>query len=521
MTIERLLALSASANIICMGLGALALRQTASAHRVFTSQALIYLATTLGVVVTAGYFIVLAEYLIYPGFVDHVEATVSSIAWLGMHGHPFYPNWTKEGVYGLVYGPALYLLQGIFLLVAPTITGLKLLSVAALFGAFSIVFIVVKQKTKSRLTSLLFLATLLIQFVPLGEFVYWTRAEPFLIFLTAAALLVAVKLRPLPAGILIGVLAGIATGFKVHGCLYVAPVAFMTIARGKTARDQMFLTIIIGACATAFALLPFCLNNMSFIGYLRYLSVAAHHDLRPAALKSNILFALVLLMPIVSILFWRKSAIGSSEFWLLVGLPISIATAIVVASVSGPYHLLPFAPICLYAIAVVSPAVEIRGIIAAVFLLFFLSFGIEGSILNAHLFTNYYRHSRTDPGKIFELQAYLDKFPKAEIGVSDDFHNSDANYRIFSVLSGHALHVDFTAWEDLAYVGVDESVVRRFIERCEVPTWILPLGKPFTKVSWYTNEPLLSEQFRQVFATNYRLVQKGRAYQMWKCSTSR
>ena len=60
--------------------------------------------------------------------------------------------------------------------------------------------------------------------------------------------------------------------------------------------------------------------------------------------------------------------------------------------------------------------------------------------------------------------------------------------------------------DELAYVGVPEKNIIRFIKTCEVPTWILPLGEPFTKESWYTQRPILSDEFRRIFAMNYRLI---------------
>jgi hypothetical protein len=137
--------------------------------------------------------------------------------------------------------------------------------------------------------------------------------------------------------------------------------------------------------------------------------------------------------------------------------------------------------------------------------------------LNSRLTTDYYRNSQIEREKIIELQKYLAAYPDAQIGISDDGHYSDTYYRIFSVLQGHPLRIDFAAWEDLAYVGVDEKNVIRFIKGCEVPTWILPLGAPFTKLSWYTKQPILSDDFRRIFSMNYRLIQMGQAYQVWGC----
>ena len=140
-------------------------------------------------------------------------------------------------------------------------------------------------------------------------------------------------------------------------------------------------------------------------------------------------------------------------------------------------------------------------------------------LLSSRLMTDYYRDF-TERQKIIELQNYLAVYPDAQIGISDDKHYSDLYYRIFSVLKGYPLHVDFAVWEYLAYVGVYEKNIFRFIERCEVPTWILPLGKPFTKLSWYTKRPILTDEFRWIFSANYTLVQEGQAYQVWRCRPS-
>ena len=484
------------------------------------------IAAGVGVLLTAAYLATLMAYLLYPSYLDHVEATVASIAWLGMHGHALYPNWVSDDIYGLVYGPVLYLLQGLFLSIEPAITTSKVLGVVSLLSAFCLIFIIIKQRVANNLTSFLFIASLVMLFVPFGPFAYWTRAEPFLIFISALALLVAIKLRPLAAGAIIGALAGIATGFKLHAFIYVAPVAVMTLAQAKTARDRIILAAIGIVCALIFALLPFFLKESSLVGYVQYLNIAAHHRFLPGMVNLNLLVGVVLFSPAVAIWFWRKPALNPAEFWLLTGLSISVAIAVVVGSVSGPYHLLPFVPIYLYVATIMAAAparrfkAELRETIAIIFLVLLLAYGPGGFIIHSGLLRDYYRNSRAEREKITELQRYLVLYPDAEIGISDDEHYSDTYYRIVSVLHGHPLHVDFAAWEDLASVGVEEKNVIRFIKTCEVPTWILPLGAPFTKLSWYTKQPILSDDFRRIFSMNYRLVQMGQAYQVWSCRSS-
>ena len=510
--------------VIYMCLAAIVLK--ARNGHVLTSKLLLYVATSVSVLLIAAYLATLVAYLLYPSYLDHVEATVTSIAWLGMHGHALYPNWVSDDIYGLVYGPVLYLLQGLFLLIEPTITTSKVLGVASLLIAFCLIFVVIKQKLASNLTSFLYIASLVMLFVPFGPFAYWTRAEPFLILINVLALLAAIKLRPRAASAVIGILAGIATGFKLHGFIYVAPMAVMTLVQAKTARDRIILAVIGVACAIIFAFLPFCLKESSLVGYWQYLNIAAHHRFAPDAFRANLLFALAIFSPIVGIWFWRKPALNHTEFWLLAGLSISVAIAVCIGSISGPYHLLPFVPLCLYVATIMAAAPgrqskpAPRETIAIIFIVLLLAYGPGGFIIHFRLLTDYYRNSQAERDKILELQRDLAAYPDAQIGISDDGHYSDTYYRIFSVLKGYPLHVDFAAWEDLAYVGVDEKYVIRFIEACEVPSWILPLGAPFTKLSWYTKQPILSDDFRRIFRMNYKLIQLGQAYQVWGCRSS-
>jgi len=506
--------------VIYMCLAALALRHLDRDRTILRSKNLLRLATGLGVLVTAIYLMALVNYLLYPNYVDHVEATVASVAWLGMHGYAFYPNWVTDDVYGIVYGPILYLLHGLFLLIAPTLTTTKILGVVSLLVAFGLIYTVIKPKVGTHLTSFVFIASLAMLFVPFRWTAFWSRSEPFLILISALALLVAIRLRPLAAGAIIGVLAGLAAGFKLHGIIYVAPIAIMALAKAKIPRDQIILVVIGVACATMFALLPFCVKEASLVGYSQYLKLYADHGFSLDVFRWNISVALVLFAPIAGIWYWRRPAIDRSEFWLLTGLCISIAITVIIASVSGagPYHLLPFFPLCLYAAIVVSDAsaAEASRIIAVIFLLSLLAYGPYGGRLMA----DYYYNSPAEHHKISELRAYLVTYPDAQIGMSDDTHYPDTYYRILSVLQGHALHVDFDVWGEMAYVGVGEKNIIRFIKRCAVPTWILPLGEPFTERSFYTELPLLSDDFRQTFSTNYKLIQMGQYYQVWACRSS-
>jgi hypothetical protein len=216
---------------------------------------------------------------------------------------------------------------------------------------------------------------------------------------------------------------------------------------------------------------------------------------------------------------WRKPVLHPSDRWLLAALGPSIALVTVIGAKDGggTHYLLPFVPVCIYAIATVcaSAKVETEKIASLVFISYFLAYS-PNLVLNVR---DLYHDTTHEWEKIAELKTYLDSYTGAQIGVSDDQHYSSYFYRVLSVWDGRPLDVDFSTWMDLAYVGVDEGYIVRFIERCTIPVWILPLGTPFTKTNDFNGQPLLSERFRQTFLTNYRQIETGHAYQVWACKS--
>jgi hypothetical protein len=93
---------------------------------------------------------------------------------------------------------------------------------------------------------------------------------------------------------------------------------------------------------------------------------------------------------------------------------------------------------------------------------------------------------------------------------------------VLLVFEGAHLHVDFGSWMDLEYAGVSETRIIGFLERCDVPVWIVPRGDPFTTKSfYYSNVPLVSDKFRQSFLANYTLIEQGEFYRVWSCRGAR
>jgi hypothetical protein len=487
----------------------------------FIAVALIRMATAVAVSVTAAYTLTITYYLLFPNYFDHGQPLVSIISYLWMQRQELYPNWTSNGVYGLPYGPIFFLINGLTLLVSPTVLASKLPGVLSLGAALTFTLILLKRKTNSYLMSFLLLASLILLFVPFGIYSYWNRPDPLLLLVTVLALLLASSSSSLVTILGIGVLTGLAAGFKLHGFIYTLPAALVALERVRPPRSRAAMAVISGGLAAAALLLPYLASGAAISGYLGFLRVALDHGWSRPLFSANLHVAFVLTVPIIGIWFFRQLPLHASDRLLLVGLCASVAliTAIGAKPGGGPYYLLPLAPICIYGIAVVLPSPQTNGreVAAMIFVVLFLAHG-------AHLFLfwdavkfSYQVASVSERLRISELNTYTSLYPDAQIGISDDQHYPDYFYRVLVVFNGRPLVVDFSAWMDLAYAGADEKYVLRFITTCNIPIWILPSGAPFTKTNNYTKLPMLSDNFRAVFSSNYRQIALGRYYQVWSC----
>ena len=365
--------------VASFGLTALLLRHTKIGHSILRSAILVRLAIGLACVVTALYVAQITTYVFYPNYSDHAEPTVANIGWLGLHGRPMYPDWVTDGIYGLLYGPILYLFNGLFLLAMPTLLMSKMPAIVSLFIAFGILFWVVSQRTKNSITALLILSVLVALFDRFGHFTYWIRAEPFLILTTTLALFAGTTLQPFVGAAVIGSLAGVAAGFKIHGFLYVLPVAMMLLARVKGFRDRAVLTALGTTGAAIFMLLPFCMRVSSLESYLLYLKLGAHHGLSLELLKENCIFSVAIIAPMAAIWYWQRPKLDVPERWFGWGLIFSIALVAIIAAKpgAGPHHLLPFAPLCLYGASVLVERswADAPRSIAIVFIVFLAAYG--------------------------------------------------------------------------------------------------------------------------------------------------
>jgi hypothetical protein len=402
----------------------------------------------------------------------------------------------------------------------PSIFVSKLPGILSLSAALGVAWILFKRTTDNNLISLLLLASLLLLLAIFGVYAYWNRSEPFLILISVLAFLIASRSSSWVAGVGIGVLAGLALGLKVYGLICVIPAAAVALARVETVRGRFFLAIIGSLFAAASTVFPYLEKRVSIMGHLRFVRAQLDQRWSVALFDKNLLVVVALTLPMFVLWSRRKQPLNASDRWLFAALGLSAATLTVLGAKvgAGSHYLLPLVPIFMYGIArACAFETEAKQIMALVFVSFFLAYG-PNLFLNWRYLEYFYQDvTPLEREQIAELKTYQNLYPDAQIGVSDDAHYTSYFYRVLPVWNGRPLHVDFALWMSLAYINVDEEYIIRFIRGCAVQTWILPLGEPFTKLNYFNNLPIVSDNFRQTFSSAYEQIKSGQAYQIWQC----
>jgi hypothetical protein len=466
-------------------------------------------------------------YLVFPSYnIDTLEPLVTDLSWLAVHGRPLYPDWNNGGdAYGMIYGPLLYFVNGVFLLLNPTIFMSKLPGVVAWLAAMWFFWRSLRNRGIDSYTAFLFVAVMCAALMPEQQYPYSNRADSYLLLLVSLTL-VTMQWQHRPATWGVGVLAGLAAGFKLHGISYAVPAIFSLAARGETFVRRIGVLAAIGA-VTAAVIVVIHANAAMVFGYVKYLAVASHHGLAMDILKDNARFALCYAMPPALLWVMRRPTIRREDVYLVAGLALSSLVNIVVGSKPGAgyHHLMPLIPVYLfvtaiflqapatYSFAPLKPELFVAIILCAAFLLF-------GHVGLHDL--NVLRHEDVagERSKMDELSGLVKKYPDAQIGIGDASHYPDTYYRPHAVFRGAYPHIDFTAWIDLAYGGVPESTVAWMVGAgCRIPAWILPGGEPFSTSNYYTRTAMFSDDFRNQFLANYRRAESGEYYQVWVCKS--
>ncbi len=449
------------------------------------------------------------QYLLLGAYLDHIEGSVVVSGWQYVHGTPLYQIEDGAPRFATYYGPLAYLVEvPALLLLGASVAASKVASVSALIATVVLMARYFwRHPEGGELRHGVFpLVGALLLFTPVS---FWARPDPIETLLVAAAIVsTASPHRPWSVGICLGM----AVNLKGHAAFYFLPIlADLWWIGGYRA-----LLITVGSSAVTF-MLPFLAPGISLHDYLAGLAQQVGGRAQTASqLPCIMITAMLLLLPVAIPLAMERQSRRTATYC-----GATIATMILLFYPAtfpgaGAYHFLPLVPV----LADVRHRLRPQALDAALtpFVILFVGFLAAGATSQALAAK---RGTDRISAEALALAQESRNGP-VQVGYGDNrrsYELSQLSKTVLALNSYPAL-LDAQILMELHQIGIDGSA--RWIPlltECRVRRWLLPKGEtPFGLNSYFYNDTaLFSEQFRQAFLDNYRVVRSTSDFEVWEC----
>ena len=450
-------------------------------------------------------------------YFDPAEPTITAVAAAFRAGRPLYPAIDAPERYTHITGPALFIVHaGAMAMFGWSILVSKAVGAVAAIAALAVSFHVFRERA-GIYAAVLATATCAVVFMGFSNVTFWTRSDPLLILCVALSLL-ATRLRSRSAStVLLGLTAGVAVNLKVTAVLYLLPpFAMSLVAHGPRA-------VALAAGITALiALAPFGLPNVSPGSYLDYLQLSARNGLNAGRLRQNAEWLLFLGAPVAAVLWSARRATEMSAH--LRAMLIALAPALVIVTIvaakpgGGPFHLLPFVPVLLY--AVVNAPRSAWHPVARTLALAFAITAVSLAVPRQLIFVGTTVGRDLTPAVSF-IRSFANEHPGASIAVGYtgtsvmSFARPEAVFRT----GDYILDAPAIQEHNLAGLALPDATVLA-LSSCRAEYFLVPPGgTPFSVQSaYYPDGPrdVFPEVFRSEFRKRYRLIRSD-VFGVWQC----
>ncbi len=453
------------------------------------------------------------KYVFYPGYLDHLESTVTSLGLMfGGNNFQLYPPINQYTFHGIIYGPLLTEIQA-FVRIFPfdAIANSKIPGIVSIF----LVFIVAIIKFKSELAR-----GYLLILLPFGSIVYWVRSEPIFLLISSLCCLVTTK-KSGHTKFFLGILGGAASCLKIHGVLYIIPfliIDWMKSPLGERNYVKSLSYFILGFIFTV--TLCYSPESVSIEYFFQYIKLASGHGILIELALRNFVFSVLLLIPVCACI--QFEVIGREE---KIGLTLIVVCVFVVVILgakigSGTHHLLPFIVLNAFLINIYSQSNRIKesqkfkyAFIAIAF--YYLVAVVPKSQI---LQKNDYIYSKGDEIKS-ELINFRSQYDNLTIlpSNSNEKNFSLTYYRVLLQANG-TKQIDVSAFMDLNFAGISDEPLIEYLKKCNLPYVATPkMGEVLSIYNPYIEKPLFSSMSRSIFNKHYEIIQVGDFYNIYKC----
>ncbi len=471
-------------------------------------------------------------YLFSPTYIDHIEASVASTTQYFLQGMPVYPKLDTYTFHGLLYGPLLPELNSLGYLVGGGVLGSKLVGWAAAWLALFVI-VVTPPRVERNWAWAMSLAAAGCVLASFGSLLTADRADSLVLLFATLALWSVVRLPPLPALVLVGLLAGLAADLKLHAPAYIIPAFGWWVARYfGLLRARIWLPALLAATMAmgAGVLIPFLPVNISAAEYFGYVRLAAKHGLSLPLFFWNCTFLLCFWLPSLFVLRARRKEGAPAPPRNLIAFAALLLLAEIAVNVvaskpgAGTHHLLPF--VGFHAFLLQQLLIDVgprwserpmgRAALAGIAVVCVGTAWCTALGLRAIL--NFDLQWPLQQAQLQELRRFAGEYPHGMLGIAGNESYMLTLFRPWITLQG-TLQTDYGAWMDWNLSGVSDAPLAKALETCRIPYLFVPTGgEPFTMYNTYGTGPVFSDAVRSGFAHSYTLVHPGQYFDVYGCN---
>lgn len=473
-------------------------------------------------------------YLMYPGYVDHGESIVAAAAYKMLGGAQVYPPFDGPNFTSNVYGPYLYLANGLMLLIfGGSVAAGKLIGIVAAVSSLILTTIAVRDHGRRLMAFavIAMIAYLLVCF----PFSLWNRPDPLLLLVSALGLLIArsevFERRKVMGWLLVGGLGGVACSLKIYGSLFLMPIAIYMAVRDRS----IFSLFIMSAAGAFMALIPFALPVFSLPNYLAWFGVVAAKPTDGEMVTKALRYGVFYLIPPAVLIAQQvmnrnnmDSRAFDKNFAYTIATLAGAAGCFYLASKpgAGMYYVLPFAPLVTDMIAQactenahimskkrrVVPGI-VCGVLVAVILV--TSIPIQKRFFRA---LEWDRTTSIQNDLHAIMTQYADQTIQMGVGNSiDGYHSTIQKSEL--VFAGNPYTVDFGVMMETSKLGIQLSdALIATIFGCDTDIWLIPIGEAPLEITGYYGNKVVDAEFKEAFNLNYALIDHSKYFDIWICT---
>lgn len=461
------------------------------------------------------------------GFAGEVEPVVSTLSWLVSHGHPLYNPFDAAERYSVLYGPSVFLTNGLFLqMLGPSLPAVKLASALGAVGSLLLLYAAVARRRRDTLAVSL-TAGAAMYFWAQGFSVYVVRPDALMVFAVALGLFGAARLRAFLALAVVAATAGFAVNLKLHGLFYFVPVVALLATRHGWRAGVGSV-----AGAVAVAALPFAFNDqISLVNYLAWVRNATQHGLNAEYLALDLGYAAALLLPLGLVLGlsgWRRWR-GTAEGTLVLSLGAVLPAVLVLASKPGAglVHLMPLALPTVYVLGRLIQRLQDEGFDwrpptrAGAAVAFALTLVLAGTVNEYRAVRRLAWETGDQPDLAQDVRGIMARYEGLTLAMACGGENRSFRStwpRPLLAFGDNPVLLDPISVMDSSLSGRELSPsTYRAISDGRIKVWLVPRGQePFRKANWYApHTPIFPEAFVRHFEAFYSPRAQTRYFDLW------